>query len=578
MNLRPAAVLCACPPRSVPTGHFSRVASTALCISARRQLRTVAASRGSSVSLRVPSLAACRFPAPPVTRRAMWTAASFASSLAGQGALVIGATQSGEGADASATLLPLSALKPETLAKIEAALKASKFVAKRGDVRTLFAISDEVPVIAVAGLGKAESDPVKQREAARVAAAAGVSAVRALAPTTSTTVALAAFGDAQGLAEGAVLAQWSFDELKQAASRGAICPVTLVATDKAQEADWARGLALADAQNAARRLAETPANLMTPTIFAERVQTLFADVPKVTIHVRDPEWIASKGMGSFESVGRGSSQPQRLVEVHYAGNPAGWDAPKVGLVGKGVTFDSGGISIKPADGMAAMRADMMGAAEVMAATLAAAKLGLPINVITVAGLTENLINGQATKPGDVVKAMNGKTIEVDNTDAEGRLVLADCLYYVSTVYKPHTLLDMATLTGAMMISLGSVYTGFFSSSRNLTSALVSAGNAAGDKMWPMPLDTTYLGQMKSQTADLKNVGGRAGGACSAAAFLREFVDGLPKEEDGEGVEYAHIDIAGVMSAGEVDPSYLKKGQMTGRPVRAIIEFLSNIKK
>lgn len=244
---------------------------------------------------------------------------------------------------------------------------------------------------------------------------------------------------------------------------------------------------------------------------------------------------------------------------------------------QGVCFDSGGISIKPSDGMAAMKADMMGAADVVAAAYAVTQLELPINLIAVCGLTENLPSGTATKPGDVVVAMNGKSIEVDNTDAEGRLVLADCLYYVSSTYKPHKILDLATLTGAMMIALGSPYTGFFPSSQELSDSLVEAGKVAGDKLWPMPLDATYLGQMKSQTADLKNVGGRPGGACTAAAFLKEFVEGLPKEDGEKGeVEWAHVDIAGVMSAGEVDPAYLKKGAMTGRPMRALVEWLSRL--
>lgn len=354
----------------------------------------------------------------------MATAASFASSLSGHDALVIAAAQPAEASaadkDAAPTFTILqgaspAALKPETVTKIEAALKASKFAAKKGDVRTLFAVSDEVPVIAVVGLGKEESDPAKKREQARVAAGAAVSAVRALSPTQTMSIAIAPFGDVHGLAEGSILVQHSFDELKAAASRSVVNPVSLLATTDSAKADWTRGLILADAQNIARRLAETPANLMTPTIFCERVAALLEKEAKVTVHIRGPEWIEEKKMGSFASVGRGGKTPQRLLEIHYAGDPAGWDAPKVALVGKGVTFDSGGISIKPSDGMAAMRADMMGAAEVMAATYAAVKLGLRVNLVSVAGLTENMPSGEATKPGDVVTAMNGKTIEVDNT-------------------------------------------------------------------------------------------------------------------------------------------------------------------
>lgn len=342
----------------------------------------------------------------------MATVASFTSSISGYDALVIGATQLGIiGKDPDAApSFELSAagghLDADLVAKIDAVLKASKFTAKSSDTRTLFAISDAFPpTLVVVGLGKRVADPDKRREQSRVAAAAAVSAVRAISPNQSMKILVAPFGDVHGLAEGSVLVQHSFDELKAVASRSIVHPVSLFVNaenspDMARLKDqWKRGLVLADAQNIARRLAETPANLMTPTIFCEQIAALLSDESKVTVFSHGPEWIEQHKMGSFASVGRGSVQPQRLLEIHYAGDPAGWDAPKVGLVGKGVTFDSGGLSIKSMDGMTTMRADMLGAAEVMAATYAAAKLGLKINVVSVAALTENMPSGNSTKVG-----------------------------------------------------------------------------------------------------------------------------------------------------------------------------------
>jgi aminopeptidase len=295
----------------------------------------------------------------------MSTEAKFATSLAGLDALVIGAAQKDNETDAKPDATPsfsilgaTGGLKEDMLAKVDAALKASKFGAKKSDVRTLFAVSDEVPILTVVGLGKEETDAAKKLEQARVAAGSAISSLRGLSPNQAMSIGFAPFADAQGLAEGAVLVQHSFDELKQASSRSAVSTVTLLTTGgdaKALEASWSRGLVLADSQNVARRLAETPANLMTPTIFCERVKDLFEGHKNVTLHIREPAWIAEKKMGSFESVGRGSSEPQRLLEIHYAGDPAGWEAKKVALVGKGVTFDSGGISIKPADGMVRFR-------------------------------------------------------------------------------------------------------------------------------------------------------------------------------------------------------------------------------
>ncbi|KAH9815527.1 cytosol aminopeptidase family, catalytic domain-containing protein [Melampsora americana] len=336
------------------------------------------------------------------------------------------------------------------------------------------------------------------------------------------------------------------------------------ASDQLIELNWSSGLIFGQAQNLARELMETPANMMTPTAFCDRIKHEFDGIPNVEIHVCD----------SFLSVARGSNEPCKFLEG------AGGFQPSVAFVGKGITFDSGGISLKPGAGMKLMRADMGGAACVNSAAWAIAKLQIPIDLIVCTPLTENMPSGHATKPGDIIYAMNGKSIEVDNTDAEGRLVLADALYYASSVYKPRTVIDCATLTGAMVIALGESFSGVFSTSDKLWNDLDAAGKAEHDRFWRMPFDDTYMSQIDGTNADLCNTGGRSAGSCTAAIFLREFVDGLacnatategqdkPTEDT---IAYAHLDIAGSMECTKPE-GYNLKG-MSGRPVRALIEYV-----
>lgn len=342
--------------------------------------------------------------------------------------------------------------------------------------------------------------------------------------------------------------------------------------------DWNTGIIFGQAQNLARELMETAANLMTPTKFCDRIQKEFQDIKNVNIQVHEKTWAEEKGMNSFLSVARGSNEPCKFLEIHYQGKSKGSEfKPTVALVGKGITFDSGGISLKAGAGMKLMRADMGGAATVTSAAWAIAKLGLPIDLLVCTPLTENMPSGHATKPGDIIYAMNGKSIEVDNTDAEGRLVLADALYYASSVYKPHTVIDVATLTGAMMIALGEPFAGVFSTSDELWNSLDEAGKAEHDRFWRMPFDSFYTRQIDSCNADLCNVGGRSAGSATAAIFLREFVHGLACnakkgcELEKDQVDYAHIDIAGVMEC--TLPDACNPKGLTGRPVRALIEFV-----
>ena len=334
---------------------------------------------------------------------------------------------------------------------------------------------------------------------------------------------------------------------------------------------WARGEIYARAQNTARTLMEMPANLLTPTIFGERVADMFRDLRNTEVIVRGPEWALMKGMNTFLSVAKGTNEQPRIVEIRYHGAKESNSQPIV-FVGKGITFDSGGISLKPSSGMKLMRGDMGGAASLAGTLRAIAELKLPVNVIAICMLTENMPGPSANKPGDVVYAMNGQTVEIDNTDAEGRLVLADGLWYASTEFNAHTVIDVATLTGAMDTALGELYTGVFSSSDELWNQLYEAGESEYDRFWRMPLDEEYGPQIYNSNADLCNYGGKPAGACTAALFLKNHVNGIDGDEPS--VKWAHIDIAGTMEFTCSHP-YQEKG-MTGRPVRALVEWVRRL--
>lgn len=306
---------------------------------------------------------------------------------------------------------------------------------------------------------------------------------------------------------------------------------------------WTEGVVNASAQNLARSLTEMPANKLTPIEFCNIATSVLKGHSNVSIHEYDEGWISSQNMGSFLSVTKGSDQPCRFLELKYRGNPNSTETSV--LVGKGVTFDAGGISIKPSTDMALMKGDMGGAAVTLSSFKAAVELNIPINLIALIPLTENLINGKATKPGDVVTASNGKTIEVDNTDAEGRLLLADAIYYGAKTYNPNCIVEFSTLTGAMDIALGYHFAGTFTNNDKLWSLLHEASLLADDLLWRMPLRKVYLDQMRSNVADYKNVGGRSGGSCTAAAFLEEFTSVSDGDKKITKIPFAHIDIAGV---------------------------------
>ncbi|XP_001369177.2 cytosol aminopeptidase [Monodelphis domestica] len=433
---------------------------------------------------------------------------------------------------------------------------------KAGKTRTFYGLHQDFPSVVVVGLGKKTSgindleNWNEGKENIRVAVAA---ACRQIQDLEISSVEVDPCGDAQAAAEGAVLGLYEFDELKQKKKTVVSAQLYGSGNDEA----WQKGVVFANGQNLARHLMETPANKMTPTKFAETIEQKLKSVSNnTTVHIRPQSWIEEQAMGAFLSVAKGSDEPPVFLEIHYRGSPNADDSPLV-FVGKGITFDSGGISIKPAANMDLMRADMGGAATICSTIITAATLKLPLNLIGLAPLCENMPSGKANKPGDVVTAKNGKTIQVDNTDAEGRLILADALCYAHT-FNPKVIINAATLTGAMDIALGSAATGVFTNSSWLWTKLFEASTETGDRMWRMPLFEHYTRQIVDcQLADINNIGKyRSGGACTAAAFLKEFVTHS---------KWAHLDIAGVMTNKDEVP-YLRKG-MTGRPTRTLTEFL-----
>ncbi len=319
-----------------------------------------------------------------------------------------------------------------------------------------------------------------------------------------------------------------------------------------------RGRVIGECGNIARALANEPGNVLTPRVFAERAATIATDAG-LRVEIMDERKIAELGMGLLLGVSQGTAEPPRVVVLRHepAGAPA---APVLGLVGKGVTFDTGGISIKPAEGMERMKDDMAGGAAVLAAMRAMALLEAPVRVIGVIPSTENMPGGRALKPGDLLTSASGKTVEINNTDAEGRLILGDGLWLAQRLGATH-LVDVATLTGACVVALGKLTSGLFGTPDTWVQHVLRTSERVGERYWPMPLHDDYLEQLKSELADLLNSGGRPGGSITAAMFLKQFTNGLP---------WAHLDIAGTAWAEDAKP-YRPKGA-TGVAVRTLTEL------
>ncbi len=426
----------------------------------------------------------------------------------------------------------------------------------------------------VVGLGKREQFTA---ERARVAASSvharalelGTRVLCIQAPA-QTSVAIAA-----AFTEGTILTDYRFDLHKSAAPNGdtsgespapkQLEGLILSAPDSAGDGELERSVSdaalVAQAANAARDLQNRPANDLTPTALAEYALGLAGEIESLSVEVEGRERILARGMGAFAAVAQGSEQEPALIVLRYEPpNGAVAGSPTLGFVGKAVTFDSGGISLKPGAKMAEMKFDMSGGAAVIEAVAAIARLGLPVKLVAVVGATENLPSGRSVKPGDIVTATNGKTIEVNNTDAEGRLVLADCLCHAVGL-GAERIVDLATLTGAVIIALGSTYSGVMSNDDELVQRMRTAGEKTGEIVWRLPLHEEYDELIKGTYGDLDNAPeGRKAGTIVGAAFLSNFV--------GE-TTWAHLDIAG--SAWDLGRAYVGKGA-SGYGVRLLVEL------
>jgi leucyl aminopeptidase len=371
---------------------------------------------------------------------------------------------------------------------------------------------------------------------------------------------------AEAIVTGTILGAYRFDRFKGKGDEDDDEPgarlesLTLLApAELAGAAETAR--VYSEAANRARDLQETPANFAKPEDLAKRAEEIAAGSDNITVEILDGDAIRAKGMGGLAAVTQGGPVDARLIVLHYRGGGAG---PTLGFIGKGVTFDTGGIVLKPGAGMPEMKFDMSGAAAVLEATAAIAELGLPIDLITVVPSTENMPSGTAVKPGDVITQYNGKTVEVNNTDAEGRLILADALAYAIEL-GAERVIDMATLTGAVVIALGSTYAAVVSNDDELAGEISAAGEESGELVWRLPLHDEYRALMKGTVADLSNLAKkREAGTISASAFLEEFVDETP---------WAHIDIAG--TAWDVNRAYTGKGG-SGYGVRLLVQLVRDL--
>ncbi len=422
--------------------------------------------------------------------------------------------------------------------------------------------------VVVVGTGRRNQEETAQRLRNRVAAVArrlrSLDAGRVAFACGDVSSALAPADAGRAIAEGFVLGLYRFDKHHTRAedrASGSIGDVTLVEPVARKLAAVRTGAELgsvvAEAQNLARDLGNEPANLMTPTHMAAEAQRVASEAGLECKIIERAEAERLK-MGSYLSVAAGSVQPPKFIVLTYRGSRGN---RFIGLLGKGITFDTGGTSLKPAAGMESMKGDMTGAASVIGAMQAIARLRPNVNVMGIAPCTENMPGGSATKPGDVVYAMDGQSIEVINTDAEGRLVLADALCYARS-QGCNVLVDVATLTGAMSVALGDVRFGVFANDDRVWGEIEKASNVTGERAWRMPLDRDYAEQIKSDVADVKNTGGRNAGSITAAKFLERFAGNTP---------WAHLDIAGVMASSK-DSGVLVKGN-SGIPVRTLVQFV-----
>jgi len=461
----------------------------------------------------------------------------------------------------------LAAVDTKLGGQLSKVLAAEKFEGKIGQVSHLHTGGRlRAARVLVAGLGPKKGSSA---EAVRRAAAAGARRARDLGAR-SAAVYLAADGvparaRAQATVEGAVLGTYRFDKYLKEKSPKHLDSLAVSEPERRSQAAAGDGLKAGEtwalATCLARDLVNEPANVMTPAYLARRAQEI-ARAGRLGLKVLERADCAKLGMGAYVGVAQGSHEPPKFIHLTY--KPKGRARKRVVVIGKGITFDSGGLDLKPADGMYRMKDDMSGAAAVLGLFQALPKLALAVEVHGLIAATENMPSGTAQRPGDVVRAMNGLTIEIGNTDAEGRLTLADALAYAAKEIKPDEMVDLATLTGAIVIALGMGLSGVFATDDGLAGRVLGAAEAAGEKMWRMPLHDEYKEGLKSDIADLNNISSqRGGGAIVAGLFMRDFAGGKP---------WAHLDIAGTAFTERELP--LGPKGATGVGVRTLLAYLS----
>ncbi len=448
-------------------------------------------------------------------------------------------------------------------------LQSKEFEGKANEV-VLFHTHGKIPAkrLILVGLGKKHDlglDQIRQalghavKRVRQARSSVFTVALPTIAPRGTTPMDVA-----QAMAEGAILGSYQFTAYRSDTPTGRdVTAMTILAPQKAQLRQLSegirRGVATAEATVFVRDLCNHPSNVMTPTKIATEAKAV-AKEADVSLKILEQKDMEELGMGALLGVAKGSHEPPKFIILQYSGAKKKDDRPVV-LVGKTITFDTGGISLKPAENMEQMKADMTGGAEVLAAMRAAAHLKLPLNLISILPAAENMPGGRAMRPGDVVKTLSGKTVEVQNTDAEGRLILSDGLAY-ATRFKPAALIDIATLTGACVVALGQFAIGMFGTDVKLKEAIRKAGLRAGERVWEMPLWEEYFEQLRSDVADMRNIGGRGGGMITAALFLSKFVGDCP---------WIHLDIAST-DWSERERAYIPKGP-TGIGTRLLIQFL-----
>ena len=477
-------------------------------------------------------------------------------------------TTAASGTRVVARLMAQDAFPADLDATLREAAGAGRFAGKPGQTFEGFTGSGaDFRRVALAGLGEAGEG----RASAAERAGGALTAKYLTSGETSLAIDFAGSGlsadEAAQVLLGAVLRGWRYDIYRTkltAEQKVSLTEVIAVNAPEGTEAAWGTESAIAAGSALTRELVTEPANVIYPESFVARCEKAFAGTG-VEIVVLDKAAMTDQGMGSLLGVSQGSVREPRMLALRWKGAEV---AQPTAFVGKGVTFDTGGISLKPPAGMEDMKWDMGGAGAVAGAMLAIALRKAKADVIGVCGLVENMPDGNAQRPGDVVTSMSGQTIEVINTDAEGRLVLCDALTWVQRTYNPARIVDLATLTGAIMVSLGNEHAGIFSNDDTLANGLLAAGKATGEKLWRMPIGAAYDKLIDSPIADMKNVGPRNGGSITAAQFLQRYIE---KDAGGKQTPWAHLDIAGVVWADKPGATWDKGA--TGYGVRLLDKFV-----